>query len=85
MALFGQSTAFGSAAPVAAPGGAFGSTLATAAATNPMKDIALNNCPGRKKDAPNGQSFCSNAIVNAIISHFLLQRARYFPFKMPGT
>jgi len=45
MALFGQSTAFGSAAPVAAPGGAFGSTLATAAATNPMKDIALNNCP----------------------------------------
>ena len=32
MALFGQSTAFGQAAPVAAPGGAFGQTLATAAA-----------------------------------------------------
>ena len=50
MALFGQSTAFGSAAPVAAPGGAFGSTLATAAPTaNPMKDIALNNCPGKRR------------------------------------
>ena len=48
MALFGQSTAFGSAAPGAAAGGAFGSTLATAATTNPMKDIALNNCPGKK-------------------------------------
>ena len=54
MALFGQSTAFGSAAPVAAvaPGAAFGGSnlAATAAVTsNPMKDIALNNCPGMKK------------------------------------
>ena len=47
MALFGQSTGFGSAAPVAAP--AFGSTLATAATSNPMKDIALNNCPGKSE------------------------------------